>query len=60
MADVLARVSYKFLREMMLLVEKSASKEILDQKDKSDNKGRGCLESVKCVGAGQVVIEILR
>lgn len=35
-------------------------RENLDLKDKRDKQGRGCLESVTCAGAGQVVMEMLR
>lgn len=35
-------------------------RENLDLRDKRDKQGRGCLESVTCAGAGQVVMEMLR
>ena len=59
---VLARVVFKCLQGRLVQAETSAKKDILDLKDKSDKKGRGCLESVTCAegrtrcdGDGQIV-----
>ena len=50
----------KFLQETLVQVEKQALKDLLDQRDKKDKKGRGCPESSTCGGAGQVAMEMHR
>lgn len=41
-------------------MEKQALKDLLDQRDKRDKKGRGCLASSTCGGAGQAAVEMHR
>ena len=57
---VLARVVFKCLQGRLVQAETSANKDIRDLKDKRDKRGRGCLESVTCAGAGQGVREMVK
>ena len=41
-------------------MEKQVLKDLLDLRDKRDKKGRGCLASSTCGGAGQVAVEMHR
>ena len=57
---VLARVVFKCSQGRLVQAETSANKDIRDLKDKRDKRGRGCLESVTCAGAGQGVREMVK
>ena len=47
----------KIFQGTLVQVEKPVSKDLLDPRDK---KGRGCLESRTCGGAGQAAVEMHR
>ena len=57
---VLARVVFKCSQGRLVQAETSANKDIRDLEDKRDKRGRGCLESVTCAGAGQGVREMVK